>query len=1652
MQNNSKTALGFILGLALFLAAGWAGYAFYPSSSEHRLSNAGKAAEVKIEPGRNDEDVDRAINNATEQTSTDDTEADRLSSFVYDKWYEVEGANSQVKACFAFSEPVAKTQDSELRPFIDISPDAKVAISVEGRALCLGGLSFNQDYRVTLRQGLPSEKADKTLAANQTVSIGFGDKPAFVGFTDNGIILPKTDRGGLAIETVNIEALDIIVERVNHRILSQTNPNSGGQALEGDYSYNYDAWQEKVEVWSGRLDIVNRRNKTVRTIFPLQDITADLSYGAYIVTAIRGSDKENKARVAKAWRWIISTDMALTSYRGADFTHVNVRSLKTAKLVPNIRLELIAQNNDLLAQAETDAQGRAKFPAALFNGQGNTAPKMILAYGPENDFAMLDLSRSPLDMTAYDVEGRRAQSPIDIFAYTERGIYRPGETVHLTALLRDDKGRAHFDRPVQLTLTKPDGGVALRETYETSDKAGSLILNYELPNGAPRGVWTLSLKPEGLDVAKSVRFDVQDFVPQKLKVTTKLDEETLLGDSRATLSVQADFLYGAPGQDLDSEAEARVQIQNQPFANYKTYRFGDTRETFEERLIEIGVGVTDEKGALEFPISLKAQNIRSSYPLRLMVTSAVAEPGGRYVQKTNYVPLRTQDSYIGFKPNFEGRYASHKSPVGLNIVHLNAQGTLMSGDVDWRLFEEIHDFQWYRENGRWRYRKDVSEVALANGTLSLDNAPAQWSRTLPRGQYRLEALSPTGEKGAIRFNVGWARPGNGSDAPDRIVMGKVEETVKGGDTITLSVNAPYAGRGDLVIANESVQSIQSVVLPEGESELTLKFNKSWGDSVYAMLTLYTPEDSRGAAIQRRAAGLSYIALDRSDQVLDVTFNAPDVIQPSQTLDLPVSVSGLSGNETAWINIAAVDEGILQLTQYDAPDAAAYFFGKKAFGLDIRDDYSRLLNPNLGVAAILPQGGDSVGGAGLSVIPEKTVSLYSGPIRLKNGKATASFVIPDFQGRLRLMATAWSDKSVGSGEGELVVRDPVPIIVGLPRFLAPGDKAMATVSVDNLDGPEGVYQLSLNSDLAAQDNQTTFDLIRNARKDVGFSIVSNDLGVSDVDIRLTAQNDFALSKSLQIETRSPFRPRTEKRLTRLAPGEGYSLSAERLSGFIPAATDVSVSVSNLPGLNAQSYIKSLSAYPYGCTEQTTSRAMPLLFVSELGGLKDLSEPQRAARVDLAIKRLVARQDGQGAFGLWRVGDSNSSPWLQLYVTEFLILAEARGQSVPKDALEKAISAAQKLADPNRYSSLDLDYNYGWSNSRGLSNDTRRYERAAYAHYVLSLADKTDVPDLRYLADNQAKEIKDPLALAYLATALSRIDDQRRASVLFTQSLANLKSGTPNKDDYYASGLRNAAAILAVANDYLPDEQAGDLLGYIGASVQEGDYLNTQEQAYLVRMIAALDASNDPISVQSEDLNFVTSKLSQTADIIGSKIGGGKNFTNMGEQTVWVSEMIRGLPDTDPGEVSEGYALKKEMFSMTGELLPLTSLTKGDRAIIRVTIDPSQNRSAMVVLADLLPAGLEIESILTEAETKPDSLYDFVGKIRDLDLAEARDDRVVVSERLSRWDSSDLVVAYIVRAVTEGDFIFPGAVAEDMYRPDIRGRTQATRLRVSGSGSL
>ena len=361
--------------------------------------------------------------------------------------YRTDTSGAAPLACLSFSAPL--DPETDYSPFVTVRPRTSLSFSANGQDLCIGGLTFSDSRELTLRAGLPSADG-RELADDEIVSVDFTDRPPFVGFKGGGVILPRFDADGLPIETVNVDRVKIEVTRINDRALAFKRVMEGYTRSQGGYGYLYgDENPRDVEaaVWSGEMDIEARQNAPVVSVFPLEEAVGELDPGAYFISVTDA--RENLGRdgpAAQAERWIIMTDLALTSYWGETGLDVVVRSLQSARQQGNVRLQLIAQNNEILAEATTDGLRAVHFDAPLLEGEGNLRPRMVVAFGPQGDFAMLDLDRAPIDLSSEGIGGRNPNFPVDGFVYTERGIYRPGETIHATAMLRDDAGRAVTDR------------------------------------------------------------------------------------------------------------------------------------------------------------------------------------------------------------------------------------------------------------------------------------------------------------------------------------------------------------------------------------------------------------------------------------------------------------------------------------------------------------------------------------------------------------------------------------------------------------------------------------------------------------------------------------------------------------------------------------------------------------------------------------------------------------------------------------------------------------------------------------------------------------------------------------------------------------------------------------------------------------------------------------------------------------------------------------------------------------------------------------------------------------------------------------------------------------------------------------------------------
>lgn len=1571
-------------------------------------------------------------------------QAEQTTDFEYLR-YSAEVTGRQPRLCLAFSGAL----DPETDYSAYVSVDEPVALNVEGSRLCIGGLSFGQTRTVTLREGLPSADG-RALEAEVTETLSFASRPAFVGFSGDGVILPRIEADGLPIETVNVETVRVRLTRVNDRALAFRSITSGYTAGAGDWE-----WLPEEErpgeagelVFEGRMDTPGPANTAVVTVFPLAETIGRLEPGAYFVEVddVAGLDDGDYEEPARARRWLVVTDLAFTAYRGDHGLDASVRSLQTAQLQRGVEVELVARSNEVLARERTGSDGRVHFSRALMNGEDGNRPRLLMAYGPGGDFAVLDLTRAPVDLSDEPVSGRARPGLFDGYLYLDRGIYRPGETVHASGLLRDGQGEALTERAGSLSLYAPNGLEHEQVRFEAAERAGSVFHDFELPEAAARGSWRLELALDGAGTVATEVFAVEDFVPQRVALELDADTATPLR-ARQTRMIEADvrFLYGAPGAGLPIEGRARVQRDPSPFEGFDGFSFGLHDEQFGEAMFDLPDAVADGAGEAAIPVNAGTRGEDSTQPLRVRAVVSVQEPGGRAVSDDLIFPYRPRDTYYGLARQGDGPMGEGEA-ARYSAIAVNAAGEAVSDTLQWRLVRIHWDYDWYRADGSdWRWRRTRRVVPIETGEIRLDGETGGEivTRELDWGEHELMLLDGETEVASTRFWAGWGgRSEDGVEAPDQVVVSGPQRTPQIGDRAQISIRAPYAGQAEIVVATDGVIETRTLEIGEQGAELELPVTPEWGAGAYVMVTVYTPRDPVSQPRPRRAVGVAYVPVSTEERTFELEIGAPEIVEPNQTIEVDLTATGGPVNEGAWVTLAAVDEGILLLTGFQSPDPADWFFAKTRLGIDLLDDYGRLLDPNQGAAAPVRSGGDQIGGAGLSVVPTQTVALFSGPVQMdRQGRATVELELPDFNGELRLMAVAWSYSGLGAAARPLTVRDDVAAELILPRFLAPGDEAQATATLDNVAGEAGTYEVSVTAQgpVSVEDGTASLQLDRGERVDQPVAMAAGDEGIADIALAVSGPDGFSASSSYPIQVRSPYLPVSRIETAVMQPGQSYTPSPDFLSGYVPGSAELQVSFSMTP-INVSALYESLSRYPYGCSEQIVSRTMPLLYAGQVAGLTGEAVPQDPAiEVQNTVQTLLSRQDASGAFGLWRLGDRGANAWLGAYATDFLWRAEQAGYPVPDAALSRALDALQPVMQGTLWRADGYEYDYV---NRPWSRDTQErltHRASAYAAYVLARAGEADRSRLRYLHDELLIEIDSPLARAHIGGALAAIGDTARAASAFEAALDAL--GYENRGDWYQTPRRDLAGVLALAAEAGFNDIATDLADRVARDLPEPARLTTQEKAFLILAARGLagEYAAIPVSYSGE------AEDASTVRFTSGELSEAGTFTNTGERPVWRTSFATGSPAEAPDAASSGLVARKRFAGREGQDVNLASVSQGDRIVVVIEVASRGETSHPLVVADLLPAGFEIEAILSPADAGETGPYRWLGELASTRIEEARDDRFVAALDLTNTDVYRL--AYIVRAVTPGEFAYPGVVAEDMYDPAVFARSVPGRVTI------
>jgi uncharacterized protein YfaS (alpha-2-macroglobulin family) len=897
------------------------------------------------------------------------------------------------------------------------------------------------------------------------------------------------------------------------------------------------------------------------------------------------------------------------------------------------------------------------------------------------------------------------------------------------------------------------------------------------------------------------------------------------------------------------------------------------------------------------------------------------------------------------------------------------------------------------------------------GTSALEiAAPVTW------GAFELAVVGENGAMASLPFTAGWYGGADVSATPDMLEMALDAPAYRAGDVAKLRLVPRADGIALISVLSNRLIAMQAVQVKAGENTVDLPVTDDWGAGVYIAVSALHGTDMAKGRNPNRALGLAHASIDPGARALSVQIEAPAQSAPRSPLDIAVKVDGIAQGETAFVTLAAVDQGILNLTGTKPPSPADYYFGQRKLGVGIRDLYGRLIDGMNGAMGVVRSGGDAGAGARLQTPPptEELVAYFSGTLTVgADGYARTSFALPAFNGTVKVMAIAWSKTAIGQANADVIVRDPVVISASLPRFLSMGDRAQLALDIHHTSGPAGPMALDITAKgLTLGSFPKTVALETGARARIDIPIQADALGNHAITIALTTPDGKSLTKTLALPVQINDRPIQRVSRFNLAQGAEFVADAAMFDGLQAGTAQAQITLGQVAQFGSAALLPAMltRAQPYECTEQITAQGMVQLYSNG---------PEKAlGQIDAAIKSVLLRQNASGAFGLWQA-DSGGDMWLDAFVTDFLLRARALGHSVPDTAYRSALD------------NLRNQVNYHPDFDRGG-------EALAYALMVLAREGAAAIGDLRYYADVKADAFATSAAQAQLGAALASYGDQPRADALFRRADAQALQGLTEPEGQiwradYGSALRDAAVVLAMAGEAQSRAvKPAEILTRMAGTARP---LSTQELVWV--MMAAQNMATDMAA-------FSVNGAPASSPVVDVSDQDLSPFVikNTGDDNM-LTVTTTGLPMGSVQAGGTGYAISRSYYSMSGEAVDFAQLKVGARMAVVLEITPFANGEARLMIDDPLPAGFEIDNpaLIGSAQSQLQRL----GLLNEARHSEFRQDRFLAA--VDRMDNQPFRLGYIVRAVSAGQFHHPAATVEDMYRPQFAGRTDAGRIVIA-----
>ena len=1611
-----------------------------------------------------------------------------------------------------FSAPLSDTQD--LKGLIEIPELSSSVFQIKENRVFIY-FEANQLSKLTLNihEGVKSSQG-KTLGTSHSISFSEINLKPQVEMLTTAAILPDSKSLIIPFRAVNLYAVDLSVIRVfenNVLMFMQTNSLASANELRrsGRLVYKKTLWLGKdtskdIHNWENySIDLAGLIRQEPGAIYRVI-LSFRQEYSAYPCGGVDNQDikfadnntpdglmKVSGSALSEADEAVWDTPEAYYYYNGGTMDwsvyrwkerdnpcHPSYYMNSDRAAACNVfasNLGMIVKRNSLnklwIAVSnilDTNPVGKAQVTVYNFQlqpiGKGETngegfveisskgTPFIVVAEAEKQKAYVRVVDGEEQSVSRFDVGGKEIQKGLKGFIYGERGVWRPGDTLHISFILEDREKRIPDKHPVALEIYNPKGQFYTK-MISTQGMNGFYTFDVPTQAGDPTGLWNAYIKVGGTTFHKGLR--IETIKPNRLKINLTLPKILQSTDKNVTVPLASAWLTGATASKLKAKVEMSLSKVNTQFKNYGQYIFNDPATDFTTIKTDVFDGILNAEGkagvTLKVPAATNAPGM-----LNATFTTRVFEPGGDASIYTQSIPFSPFVSYVGINLNQpKGKYIETDKDHVFDIVTVNSQGQPVNrSNLEYKIYRISWSWWWENSDESFgTYINNSSITPVASGKLQTSGGKTtfkfrvdypSWGRYLV---YVKDKDSGHATGGTIYVDWPESRGRSNKTDPSGIKMltfSLDKDSYEIGETATAIIPAAAGGRALVSIENgSSVLHREWIeVTNEGDTKYTFEITPEMAPNVYLHISLLQPHAQTINDLPIRMYGIAPVFVTNRQTVLQPQIQMPEVLRPET--DFNVTVSEKSGKPMTY-TLAIVDDGLLDLTNFKTPDPWNEFYSREALGIRTWDMYDNVLGASAGAySSLFSVGGDAtLKPADAKANRFKPVVKFIGPFYLEKGRQqTHTLKLPMYVGSVRAMVVAGQDGAYGNAEKTAFVRTPLMLLSTLPRVLSIQEEITVPVNVFAMEKQVKNVTVSLQASGGGVQiegsHQQSLTFNRPGDQLVFFTLKTGNK-TGKATIKLTASGGGQQTKeTIEIEVRNPNPIVTLRSSEWIETGQNKELSYQL--GSLSANNQIKLEVSRIPSVDISRRFDFLYNYQHHCTEQLTSKALPLLFIAQFKTIDTREAEKIKANVQEAIRQIYARQLPNGGFVYWP-GNAVADEWISSYTGMFLTLAQEKGYAVHANVLNKW-KRFQRAAAQNWRMPQEANNWQQWQSEL----------QQAFRLYTLALAGAPEYGAMNRMKEQPGLSIqaKWRLAAAYALTGKMKPAEE----LVYNAETTVIPYSSMNQ--IYGSSDRDEAMILETLLLMNRERDALQQAKVVSKNLSQENWFSTQSTAFALmamgRLAEKLSGSLDFTWTWNgkQQPAVKSAKAVFEKEISTSPKSGTVAVKNQGKGALSVDLITRTqlLNDTLPA-ISDNLRMDIRYASMDGKPMSVNDIRQGTdfTAIASISNTSGTTDYTNLALTHIIPSGWEVyNERMTVPEAEPQETTDSSGNVSgQYTYQDIRDDRVLTYFNLRRGETKIFTIR--LQATYAGNFILPAVQCEAMYDVNVQARSKAGRTTVS-----